>query len=111
MDLSKLTPAESWRPENWDALTFAWLTTTDEGRTALEFIGLARRARDVMTRRIPEGWTCRKSAKGYSVGGYRVPTAIADAMNLDDFYQPDPFSAWVYSDRWYAEHVEAAPKS
>jgi hypothetical protein len=134
MDLTRLTPAEAWRlcpspDEDWQhyfldfgagqakftpgsqALTEPTYGEFLQTEAAAKFCLLARRVLDIQMRRIPEGWACRKSDKGFSVGGFIVPTSIVDAMNFDDFYKPDPFSAWDYSDRWYAEHIEAAPKS
>lgn len=104
MDPSKLTPAESWCPENWDAFTLTWLRS-DRGRNDLEFLKLARAAFDVQMRR---GWSVDQIRPDgpWMVSGPAWAADPKDREVIGHVVHKDPFTALVEADRFYREHVE-----
>lgn len=118
MDLSKLTPAP-WEAvyglpsvdmrvyvpgEEGDERRYAICATEEKYVVGPEpngddtdalFIALARNAFDVMMRR---GWGVAKELDGWSVFGNGIVRGNPGV--------PDPFTALVEADKWYAAHVE-----
>jgi hypothetical protein len=134
LDLTKLTPApwrwvKEWEDEDglhWgiDHPTYhescVWplvLLATDDhhaGNTDMAFIALARNAFDVMMRR---GWwpvPCRATSEWWVAQGRLgsdspIPFDDRQAQvgkGCPTLAWPDPFTALVEADRWYAENVE-----
>ncbi len=114
MDLSKLTPAP-WFVDrdhaNFDVAygtqgdasdTFSLLDRYEE--TDYEFIALARNALDVMMRRK---WMAMCDVE--AVGGWWVEDARGTPLGMPRCC-PDPFTAIVEADKWYAENVEKKGK-
>lgn len=118
IDLMKLTPAPwgspSYAKENGRVTTPYGSFEVGSGRSAdAEFIALARIAFDVMLRR---GWsailnpcdekTWRVDMNDGTCFAYGREEEFDAGVNPADW--PDPFTALVEADRWYAEHVEKA---
>jgi hypothetical protein len=112
MNLEKLTPAPwfahgsqvlSGSPLKWDAIICEHAKA--DGADAA-FIALARNAFDVMMRR---GWGVTKSP----LGGWYVNADLETCVKFAKFLgpphtepSPDPFTALVAADEWYAANVE-----
>lgn len=105
IDISKLGPAETWHPENWDVLTLAYFAT-DAGATDLAFIKLARQAFDVMMRRPSWYVQCLMlpDRRVYKVFGDGLDSIVCRNMPR---IRDDPFTALVEADKWYVENVES----
>ncbi len=128
MDLSKLTPADEFemvidcdsRKDHTRGTQF-WACTPDrdtreEASADAELHTLARNAFDVMMRR---GWTAERFSLLGGGFSWRIPMVQAndmirqhgaDAAEFKSFAilakWPDPFTALVEADRWYATNVE-----
>lgn len=102
MDLSKLTPAGSWNPENWDCVTLCWMQGK-HGAADLAFVKIARLAFDVMMRR---GWHAEKCVES---GQWFIPKLVLhfhQPGSIEAAYADDPFTALVNADKWYRENVD-----
>lgn len=127
MDLSKLSPAPWWAVHTETAYPDVETGPTDdpsERFSVIErmdgadfaFIALARNAFDVMLQR---GWSPERFSLLGGGFAWRIPMGQANEMirehgvNAACFKNyaaltkwPDPFTALVEADRWYAEHIE-----
>lgn len=109
INLKKLLPADSWHPENWDAMTWHWMFSTSEGEANLQFIKLARLAFDVMMRR--KWWPVPRVGGGWTVH-FTKGSAERWMMEYSRSHQgdgcpkfDDPYTALIEADKWYRENV------
>ena len=118
MDMSKLTPAPwmplfaDWQPPRvvCESNEVGAIITGDvvQGEQWAEFIALARNAFDVMLRR---GWCAVPTLQvDESLGPWCVRSRTELLTRLMTLRWPDPFTALVEADKWYAENVENAEK-
>lgn len=104
IDLDKLTPAESWHPENWDGFTLNFLRSP-AGAADLSLIKLARNAFDVMMRRR---WSVFCASNGRWAVTWPEANSLHRFCNATGNSYPDPFTAVVEANEWYKTNMDKA---